>query len=101
MQVVNKGVHRKQETRIHQISLLMKYSFANEGQILDSYAFEGISKIVGISTIRDPESGFPMAIPSIVNKDSLFIKFLLQMTNGGSLYMIVYRIRSSQCEIIF
>ena len=46
MQIVNKGVHRKQETRIHQISLLMKYSFANEGQILDSYAFEGISKIV-------------------------------------------------------
>ena len=52
MQIVNKGVHRKQETRIHQISLLMKYSFANEGQILDSYAFEGISKIV--KEIHDP-----------------------------------------------
>ena len=39
MQIVNKGVHRKQETRIHQISLLMKYSFVDEGQILDSYDF--------------------------------------------------------------
>ena len=60
----------------------MKYSFANEGQILDSYAFEGISKIVEKSTIRDAESGFPMAIPSIIWKDRLFINFLFQMTNS-------------------
>jgi len=60
----------------------MKYSFANEGQILDSYAFEGISKIVKKSTIRDPESGFPMAIPSIIKKDRFFFKFLFKMTNS-------------------
>ena len=64
MQIVNKGVHRKQETRIHQISLLMKYSFANEGQILDSYAFEGISKIV--MEIHDPRWQSSASIIKIV-----------------------------------
>ena len=75
MQIVNKGVHRKQETRIHQISLLMKYSFANEGQILDSYAFEGIYKIVK-KIVHGPGSRWSStgSFKKIVNSINFFFK---------------------------
>ena len=35
----------------------MKYSLAIQGHILDSYAFQGISKIAKKSTIRDRDPG--------------------------------------------